>query len=85
MFDEEGDYKQCYELVDENEIDAKTLDEFFKNFAEYIRNSKEFDIGKRNVVTIIFDSSSKKIDIKQYDKSIGLYKIKKEWKSYYLN
>jgi len=81
LFSDDGSYKQCFELVEEDVIDSKTLEECFEKVAEYIRSSDKYDAGKRNVVTILIDGTSEQVDVQQFDKSIGLYKIKKEWKS----
>ena len=47
----------------------------------FIRDSEPYDAARRNVITIKIEGTSEEVEIKQYDKSIGLYKIKKEWKT----
>lgn len=72
--------KQCYELVDEGIIDPNMLDAGFERMAKYVRECEEFSTDKRNVITIVVEGTSETVDIKQFDKTVGLYKIKKEWK-----
>lgn len=76
----DGSCKQCYELEAEGRVDADVLKDGFENIAAFIRDSREYDAEKRNVVTVAVEGVSEKIKIDQYDKSVGLYKIKKEWK-----
>lgn len=78
---EDGSSKQCYELEDEGKINSEVLEQGFAEIALYIRNCKEYNSEKRNVVTIITDGANANVEIKQFDKSMGLYKIKKEWKN----
>lgn len=72
--------KQCYELADEGKIDSAVLSDGFEKVAKYIRACDVFKPDERNVVTIVVEGTSKKVNIDHYDKSIGLYKIKKDWK-----
>lgn len=81
LFSDDGSFKQCFELVEEDKIDYRTLEMCFEKVAEFIRSSSKYDAEKRNVVTILIDGTSEQVDIQQFDKSVGLYKIKKEWKS----
>lgn len=83
-FFEDGSYKQCYELVDEDILEAKALEQCFEKVALFIRQSDKYDSSLRNVVTIIVDGSNENVEVRQYGKDVGLYKIKKEWKSTYL-
>lgn len=73
--------KQCYELVDENVIDGSTLDMGFEKIASIIRESDKYDPEKRNVITVTIEGTLEKIKVEQFDKSVGLYKIKKDWKA----
>lgn len=73
--------KQCYELVDEGKIDAVMLDSGFEKIAKYIRECEGFNPDGRNVITISIEGISEKVKMDNYDKSIGLYKIKKDWKA----
>lgn len=72
--------KQCYELVDEGIIDSNVLDVGFERMAKYVRECEEFSADKRNVVTVVVESISENVNVKQFDKTVSLYKIKKEWK-----
>ena len=76
----DGSCKQCYELEAEGIVDAEILADGFENIAAFIRDSKEYDAEKRNVVTVVIEGVSENIKVDQYDRSVGLYKIKKEWK-----
>lgn len=73
--------KQCYELESEGAITSEVLEKGFEKIATFIRDSKEYDAEKRNVVTILVDGINEDVKVEQFDKSIGLYKIKKEWKA----
>lgn len=76
--------KQCYELVDEDRLDVTVLERGFEKVAEFIRNCDKFDSEKRNVVTILIEGTIETAKFDQFDKSIGIYQIKKEWKTKYL-
>lgn len=84
FFDGQGNIKQCYELAEEGMIDSVLLDNTFEKIVEYLKNIDSFDFEKRNVVTIIIEENTEKIKIEKFDKSVGLYKLKKEWKLKYL-
>lgn len=73
--------KQSFELVDEGLIDSGELDSGFEKIAHFIRKTAEYQEDKRNVVSITIEGTSEKVDINYFDKSTGLYKIKKEWKT----
>ena len=73
--------KQCYELESEGAITSEVLEKGFEKIATFIRDSKEYDAEKRNVVTILVDGINEDVKVEQFDKSVGLYKIKKEWKA----
>ena len=53
----------------------------FEKMARFIRESDEFDSEKRNVITIKIEGTSENVAIEYFDKSVGLYKLKKEWKA----
>lgn len=78
---EDDSCKQCYELTDDGQIDAGVLDAGFEKMAKYIRDCEGFNPDGRNVVTISIEGTSEKAKMDNYDKSIGLYKIKKDWKA----
>jgi hypothetical protein len=76
--------KQCYALVEDESVDSLLLNNTLKKMADYIRQTQTYVNGKRNVVTIIIEGTSEKIKTQVYEKSIGLYQLKKEWKEKYL-
>ena len=80
-FDKTGEYKQCYELVDSDLVDSTILERMFEKMARFIRESDEFDSEKRDVITIKIEGTSENVAIEYFDKSVGLYKLKKEWKA----
>lgn len=73
--------KQCFELVDDGKIDARVLEAGFEKLAKSIRDCERFNPEGRNVVTISIEGTSEKVEMEKYDKSMGLYKIKKDWKA----
>ena len=76
----DGSRKQCYELVDEDRINASVLEKGFDRIARFIRECEEYDQEKRNVITACMEGISEKVKMEQFEKSVGLYKIKKDWK-----
>ena len=77
----DGPAKQCYELAEEGKIESAALDKGFEEIALFVRNSSSYDPEKRNVLTVLIEGAIEKVQIEQFDKSVGLYKIKKEWKA----
>lgn len=75
---------QCYELAESEEIDTVLLDGTFKKLCDYIRQTEAYDETKRNVITILVEGKSEKVHVEKFEKSIGMYKLKKEWKAKYL-
>ena len=75
-----GTCKQCFDLVDEDIIDDSELEKGFEKIAEFIRKTEAYDSNLRNVITISVGKKEKSVQIEKHDKSVGLYKIKKEWK-----
>lgn len=73
--------KQCYELADEGNVDTSALDAGFEKMSKFIKDCEGYNVDGRNVVTISIEGTSEKVKMESYDKSVGLYKIKKEWKS----
>lgn len=80
-FYESGLLKHSSEIIDSGEIDASVVENGFDKIADFIRNSEPYNPEQRNVITVIIKGTSEKVEVKQYDKSVGLYKIKKDWKS----
>lgn len=77
-------YKQCYELAEENNLDAALLDITFERIAEVIKNDKQYKSGKINLFTFIIDDDGIRMDTEYLDKNTRIYFIKKEWKEKYL-
>lgn len=77
--------KQCYELADSGKIDVGVLETRFEKMAKYVRDCEGFNSDSRNVVTIYIEGTSENVKMDNYDKSVGLYKIKKDWKATNVN
>ena len=76
----DGRTKHSSEIIDEGNIDVSVVQKGFDNIAKFIRNSEVYNPEQRNVITVTINGSAKRVEVAQYDKSVGLYKIKKEWK-----
>lgn len=79
----DGTRKQCYELAEEGSIDGALLDERFGRIADFIRKSDCFEKCSRNVITLTMKGTDERVGWETFGKEIGLYQIKKEWKSRY--
>lgn len=79
-FLKDGTYKQCYDMVNEGLLDDSLLEKCIDKMAALLRDTAEYDPQMRNVFTIYVSDKSKSVQIEKYDRSVGLYKIKKEWK-----
>lgn len=73
--------KHSSEIIDSGEIDPSVVEKGFGKIADFIRNSDSYDSRLRNVITIKVEGTTEKVETEKFDKSVGLYKIKKEWKS----
>lgn len=80
-FYDDGKYVQSNELVDQELIDDSLLEEAIDKLVEEVRKLSCFDSEKRNVISAIINGESVVWELEQFEKTIGLYKIKKEWKS----
>lgn len=76
----DGSCRQCYDLAEEGEVEEAILDETFEKIAGFIQKTGEYDPEKRNVVTLTVEGINERVSFDKYDKSVGLYKIKKDWK-----
>lgn len=76
----DGSCKQCYELAEEGMADERTLDIKFENMARFIRQTDFYEPDKRNIVTLYVEGIKKTVSVDKFDKCVGLYKIKKDWK-----
>lgn len=70
---------QCYELAEEDKLDANELDNVFEAIVDIIKVSKVFNSDKYNIATIKVDKSGIKMSMEYYDRDVRLYKVKKEW------
>lgn len=80
---EDGKWIQSNELVDQEKISEDSLEEAIKQLVDEIRLSEHYSPEMRNVIS---GKLTEKItwDLEQVEKTIGLYKIKKEWKAKYI-
>lgn len=76
---------QCYELAEEDKLDANELDSVFEVIVDIIKNSKVFISDKYNIATIKLDKSGIKMSMEYYDKDVRVYKVKKEWEQKIFN
>ena len=76
---------QCFELAEQGLLDENKLDDVFSDIAKIIRESKEYQNDKCNIVTIILDKSGLRKYMEYYEKDVRMYKIKKAWKEKYLS
>lgn len=83
-FFQDGSCKHSSELIDAGEFNSADVENVFDKVAKYIRESEPFDTERRNVITITAEGSSEKVEIEKFEKKVGLYKIKKEWKAAHL-
>lgn len=83
FFSKKG-YKQCYELAEENNLDAALLDITFERMAKVIKNDKQYKSEKINLFTFIIDDDGIRMDTEYLDKNTRIYFIKKEWKEKYI-
>lgn len=73
--------KQCNELVDEGRIESLVLEQGFERIAAFIRECDKYDSDKRNVITLRIEGTLETVISEKFDRNIGLYKIKKDWKT----
>lgn len=77
----DGSRRQCYELAEEGRADEAALDAKFEEIARFIRQTDSYEPEKRNVVTLCIEGMNETVNVDHFDKSQGLYKIKKDWKA----
>ncbi len=80
-FFQDGKYLQSNELVDQDQIAASALEEAVEKLVEEVRLSSFYNSEKRNVVSANIEDNSMTWSLEQYEKTVGLYRIKKEWKT----
>lgn len=80
---EDGKWIQSNELVDQEQISEDSLAEAINQLVDEIRLSEHYSLEMRNIIS---GNLSEKTtwDLEQVEKTIGLYKIKKEWKAKYI-
>lgn len=80
---EDGKWIQSNELVDQEQISEDSLAEAINQLVDEIRLSEHYSPEMRNIIS---GNLSEKTtwDLEQVEKTIGLYKIKKEWKAKYI-
>lgn len=81
---EDGSCKHSSELIDAGLLDSFIIEKGFEKIADFIRRSETYDSERRNVITIVTEGTLEKIESEKYEKSVGLYKIKKDWKAVHL-
>lgn len=80
---QDGSCRQCYDLAEEGKVEEILLDETFEKIAGFIQKTEMYDPENRNVVTLTVEGINERVSFDKYDKSVGLYKIKKDWKLKY--
>ena len=71
---------QCYTLAEQYELDENELEKVFSEIIDIIKNSKNYNEDKYNVVTIYLDKSGIKMNAEYYDMDESEYRIKKRWR-----
>ncbi len=77
--------KYYEELVDEGILDSTKVESIFEEMASIVRQSTNYDASKRNVISVILNGETNQCDYDLFDKKVGLYQIKKEWKNRYFS
>ena len=76
----DGEPIQCYTLAEQYELDENELEKVFSEIIDIIKNSKNYNEDKYNVVTIYLDKSGIKMNAEYYDMDESEYRIKKRWR-----
>lgn len=82
-FYDDGKCIQSNELVDQGFINDYSLEEAVEKLVKEVRELSCFDSEKRNVVSAVIEGMTVTWELEQFEKTVGLYKIKKEWKLKY--
>lgn len=80
----DGNQMHSSQVIESGIIGVETADRLSEQIAEFIRSCDVYDENMRNVVTITADADGKTVDFVKHAKDVGLYKIKKDWKSKYV-
>lgn len=78
-------YVQCYQLAEEDLLDANQLDRVFSQIAMDIRSASQYQRGQINVFTFVLSESSIHLDVQYANPEKSLYRIKKDWRKQYLS
>lgn len=73
----DDDYFQSNAMVEDGMLTWEFVDKIYNEVAHIIRNSKEYDPDKLNVVKVALD---KEMTISYEERDSHQYKLKKEWK-----
>ena len=79
------EYKQCYELAEENIIDASALDEIFEQVSKIIQTDNAYHFENNNLFTFIIDASGIKMKVEYLEKNARMYRVKKKWTEEFLH
>lgn len=77
-------FQQCFQLAENGELDEIELDSAFRKIAGNIRSDSRFKRDKVNIFTMVINKTGLKSGFEYYDKSAGIFQIKKRWKENYL-
>lgn len=80
----DGKPVQCYELAEQGVMDENELAEVFESVVHIVKESKAFDEGKMNIVTVQVDKSGIELDVEHVDRDERMYRIKKGWEDKYI-
>ena len=80
----DGSWTNIGGLIEDDRVDPTEYEKVCDAVYKSIKSGKQFDPDARNVYTFIAKGSSISMQYKKYDKSVGLYPIKKEWKQKYI-
>lgn len=69
---------QSNNMVEEDLIDSRIIDDFYEKINQIIANSEEFDKEKMNIVKV---NNKYEIYFEKENRDIKVYKIKKEWRN----
>lgn len=78
-------YVQCYQLAEEDLLDANQLERVFSQIAMDIRSASQYQRGQINVFTFVLSESSIHLDVQYANPEESLYRIKKDWRKQYLS
>lgn len=80
-FFENGKWVQSNEMVDQEQIDEESFMEAIDQLVKEVRSLAQYNPEMRNIISGEIGDKTKIWSLEQTEKTVGLYKIKKEWKS----